>query len=287
MYALLNRVSQTTLIIIPAIKEAEPADPTPAETALAAQEQTQRQKQKQKEMGTGDNGFKEMPYTFVSPNDPIVETCRQVWFLFSPLREMYSRVEGLHRQQLSLASDFPSSNLLVRNPAGEPARSLYLTNDLVRAVLSNNDYRRIRLMTAGTKIFTRQESGFGRGSAGGGEDAIEKVPRFRLLSEGLLAVLPYIKPESIVDTDLLALRRLLETYYPLLTAFDEVFQRDVGSIRASVDTPIYPFPPVPQWLLAPGSHVVRFKAGAIVGASCVFFFFDPVVPHSFREIILN
>ncbi|KAI0251918.1 S-adenosyl-L-methionine-dependent methyltransferase [Lactifluus subvellereus] len=217
-------VSETEL---PTNKQAEPADPTPAETAPAAQEQTEKQKQKQKETGTGDSGFKEMPYTFVSPNDPIVESCRQ----------------------LSLASDFPTSNLLVRNPAGEPARSLYLTNDLVRAVLSRNDYRRIRLMTAGTKIFTRQEGGFGRsGAGGGGEGGIEKVPRFRLLSEGLPVVLPYIKPDSVVDTDLLALRRLLETYYPLLAAFDQVFQRDVGS------KPL-------------GSHVVRFKAGAIDGAS--------------------
>jgi hypothetical protein len=138
---------------------------------------------------------------------------------------------GLHRKQFSLASDFPSSNLLVRNPAGEPARSLYLTNDLIRAVLSMNDYRRIRLMTAGTKIFTRQEGGFGRGAAGGGEERIEKVTRFRLLNEGLPVVLPYIKPESIIDTDLRALRRLLETYYPLLNVFDEAFQRVVGSKR--------------------------------------------------------
>jgi multisite-specific tRNA:(cytosine-C5)-methyltransferase len=120
--------------------------------------------------------------------------------------------------------------VLVRNPAGEPARSLYLTNDLVRAVLSANDYKRIRIMTAGTKIFMRQEGGFGRREGEvGAEDGAEKVPRFRLLSEGLPVVLPYIKPEIILDTDIPTLRRLLETYYPLLTAFGEAFQRDVGS----------------------------------------------------------
>ena len=135
------------------------------------------------------------------------------------------------RQQFSLAPDFPSSNFLVRNPAGEPARSLYLTNDLVRAVLTANNYKRIRIMTAGTKIFMRQESGFGRGG-GSGEDSDEKIPRFRLLSEGLPVVLPYIEPETILDTGIPALRRLLETYYPLLSAFDEELQRDVGSRRA-------------------------------------------------------
>ena len=128
--------------------------------------------------------------------------------------------------------DFPSSNLLVRNPAGEPARSLYLTNDLVRAVLSANDYKRIRVMTAGTKIFTRQEGGFGRAGGSSGDDGDEKISRFRLLSEGLPIVLPYIKPEIILDAGIPALRRLLEKYYPLLSAFDEAFQRDVGSRRA-------------------------------------------------------
>ena len=94
-------------------------------------------------------------------------------------------------------------------------------------------------MTAGTKIFTRQEGGFGRGSGGGGEleeggaaaaaaAAAEKVPRFRLLSEGLPVVLPYIKPETIIDADIPALRQLLETYHPLLSAFGEAFQCDVG-----------------------------------------------------------
>jgi multisite-specific tRNA:(cytosine-C5)-methyltransferase len=122
----------------------------------------------------------------------------------------------------------------VRNPAGEPTRSLYLTNDLVRAVLSANDYKRIRIMTAGTKIFTKQEGGFGRGGGGDGdgEDGDEKIPRFRLLSEGIPVVLPYIKPETILDTNIPALHRLLETLYPLLSAFDEAFQRDVGSRRA-------------------------------------------------------
>jgi multisite-specific tRNA:(cytosine-C5)-methyltransferase len=119
----------------------------------------------------------------------------------------------------------------VRNPAGEPARSLYLTNDLVRAVLSANDYKRIRIMTAGTKIFMRQESGFGRRESGG-DYAAESVPRFRLLSDGLPVVLPYIKPETIIDTDIPTLHLLLETYYPLLAAFGEAFQRVVGSRRA-------------------------------------------------------
>ena len=213
-----------------------------------------------------------MPYTFVSSNDPIVENCKQV------LSCLYlSSLEGVLkfcRQQFTLAPDFPSSNLLVRNPAGEPARSLYLTNDLVRAVLSANDYKRIRIMTAGTKIFMRQESGFGHREFDGEDSAsAERVPRFRLLSEGLPVVLPYIKPDTIIDTDIPALHRLLETYYPLLNGFGEGFQRDVGSRRACTLPPpfVHNIFPTSDFLgtLAQGSHVVRFKAGGVGGASCV------------------
>jgi len=129
----------------------------------------------------------------------------------------------------------------VRNPAGEPARSLYLTNDLVRAVFSANDYKRIRIISAGTKIFMKQEGGFGR-SGDAGDYGVEKMPRFRLLSEGLPVVLPYIKPESIVDADVPNLRQLLETYYPLLSGFSDVFRHEVGEKRAC-GPPSLPFLP--------------------------------------------
>jgi multisite-specific tRNA:(cytosine-C5)-methyltransferase len=213
------------LTFLPIAAVPVPASTTSVKTSTAVQDETQRQKQQQTD--TENYVFKEMPYTFVSPNDPIVERCKQV----SSSVPLQIR-STFRRQEFSLAPDFPTSNLLVRNPAGEPARSLYLTNELVRAILTANNYKRIRIMTAGTKIFMRQEGGFGRGSGGGGEDGDEKIPRFRLLSDGLPVVLPYIEPETILDTGIPALRRLLETYYPLLSAFDEALQRDVGSRRA-------------------------------------------------------
>lgn len=216
----------------PESKNDQPTEATPG-TSKAAQEPAQRQNREQ--TATGDSGFKEMPFTFVPPNDPIVESCIK---------------------QLSLASDFPTSNLLVRNPAGEPARSLYLTNDLVRAVFAANDYRRIRIISAGTKIFMRQEGGFGRSGEAAGEDGAEKTPRFRLLSEGIQVVLPYVKPDSIVEADVPTLRLMLETYYPLLNSFGDAFRCEVGEKPT-------------------GSHVVRFKAGDIEGASLSH---DLVVP---------
>ncbi|KAI0321420.1 S-adenosyl-L-methionine-dependent methyltransferase [Amylostereum chailletii] len=190
---------------------------------------TEKQKRR-----SGDSGFKEMPYTYISADDPIVEGCMR---------------------QVSLTDEFPRHNILVRNPSGEPARSLYLTNDLVRRVVQNNDFKRIRLMTAGTKIFTKQEGGFGRGK---GEASTENqgASLFRLLAEGLPAVLPFIKDEAIADADIKALKVLVQEYYPLTSAFDEEFRNTVDAKSL-------------------GSHAVRFKAGSLQGGSLMH---DLVLP---------
>ncbi len=62
-------------------------------------------------------------------------------------------------------SNFPSLNVLVRNPAGTAARSLYLANDLVKAVITHNSFERLRLTAAGTKVFAKQEGGSARAAA--------------------------------------------------------------------------------------------------------------------------
>ncbi|KAG8216542.1 S-adenosyl-L-methionine-dependent methyltransferase [Butyriboletus roseoflavus] len=159
-----------------------------------------------------DPSFKEMPYTFLSPDDPALVTCMQ---------------------QLHLTSGFPSANVLVRNPEGDAVRSFYLTNDLVKSVLAHNDYTRMRLMTSGTKVITKQE-------AGRGMDA-----NFRILGEGLPVVLPYIDPATIMTADFATLRVLLQTYYPLCVSFREPFKSAIEARGC-------------------GSHVVRFPASQSV-----------------------
>ena len=97
-----------------------------------------------------------------------------------------------------MTSDFPAANLLVRNPAGGgDARALYLANDHTRAILQNNDYNRLRLLTAGTKLFVRQGA------------------LWRVLSEALPVVMPYVKPETVLEGNLTGLKALMEAYYPL------------------------------------------------------------------------
>jgi len=130
---------------------------------------------------------------------------------------------------LNIDSSFPSRNVLVRNPAGEPARSLYLTNDVVKQIIDSNGYVRIRLVTSGTKMFGRQE--------GKGADM-----SFRVLGEGLPVVLPFIPAEFILTGDALSLKTLMRGYYPLTTSFPKQFRSIVESQSS-------------------GSHVVRFPAG--------------------------
>ncbi|KAI0767266.1 cytosine-5--methyltransferase [Fomes fomentarius] len=161
--------------------------------------------------------FKENPYTFIEPDDPIIKACTETF---------------------DLSSNFPSSNLLVRNPAGDTVRSLYTVNDIVKSIVQHNDYARIRLMTAGTKVFGKQE-----GTEAKREGA---ETHFRVLSEGLAVVLPFIGPKAIVHADFAALKVFMEGYYPLVSGFPEPF-RSMISAQAN------------------GSYVARFQPGQLDG----------------------
>ncbi|KAJ6590417.1 cytosine-5--methyltransferase [Mycena vulgaris] len=165
--------------------------------------------------GEGGGSFKEHPYTFLPSDDPILANC----------------IERLH-----LTSDFPSGNMLVRNPEGDAARSLYIANDIVKAVIQNNDYNRIRLTFAGTKVFAKQE-------AGRGADA-----QFRVLGEALPLMLPYTDPATIIDADLTVLKALVEGHYPLCSVFPDPFK----TIITNRET---------------GSHIVRFPQSELDGAA--------------------
>ncbi|KAL4073670.1 S-adenosyl-L-methionine-dependent methyltransferase [Scleroderma citrinum] len=192
-------------------RDAMDADPSASDEKQEATEQHQSKPTAHARGKTtpADPSFKEMPYTFLQPDDPALHACIN---------------------QLNLAPSFPSSNVLVRNPTGEPVRSFYLTNALVKSVVQANDHTRMRLMASGTKVITKQE-------AARGMDA-----QYRVLGEGLPVVLPYIKPETILHADFGALKVLLQNYYPLCVSFVEPFRSEMEE-------------------RAPGSHVVRFIPG--------------------------
>ena len=106
--------------------------------------------------------------------------------------------------------------MLIRNPTGDTVRSIYMTNDIVKQIVAHNDYVRMRLMTAGTKVFAKQE---GAEAKRAGADA-----QFRVLAEGLPVVLPHIDPAAILEADAAALKVLMEAYYPLTARFAEPFK---------------------------------------------------------------
>lgn len=91
-------------------------------------------------------------------------------------------------------------------------RSMYLTNDLIKQVILANDFTKIRLTAAGTKVFTKQEGGKG----------IEA--QYRILGEGLPVILPYTDSESIITGDMNILKTLVLSPYPLCTSFEESFR---------------------------------------------------------------
>ncbi|KAI0342424.1 S-adenosyl-L-methionine-dependent methyltransferase [Trametopsis cervina] len=162
---------------------------TPAPTAPSS-----GQKNGRKTKGP-DIHFKENPYTYLSPDDPVLQVCIS---------------------QLNLSPDYPATNMLVRNPTGDAIRSLYMTNDIVKQIVENNDYTRMRLMTCGTKVMAKQE-----GAAAKREGA---ESQFRILSEGLPAMLPYVRAEAILTADVVSLKILMENYYPVLSGFPGPFR---------------------------------------------------------------
>ncbi|EAU81513.1 tRNA (cytosine-5-)-methyltransferase [Coprinopsis cinerea okayama7 len=159
---------------------------------------------------SGSGAFREQPYTYVSPTDPVLLSC----------------LSRLHINP----STFPVSNVLVRNPEGEAARVLYISNDIVKSIIQNNSYERLRLTAAGTKIFAKQEGG----------KATEA--QFRVLGEGLPVVLPFVDEKTIMDGDHESLKILVESYYPLCERLPQPFRKMVE------DRPS-------------GSHIVRFPKG--------------------------
>lgn len=105
-----------------------------------------------------------------------------------------------------------------------------MTNDIVKSIVQHNDYSKIRLMTCGTKVMGRQE-----GSAAKREGA---EPQFRILSEGLPVMLPYIAPEFIIRADLATLKILMEAYYPVISGFPGPFRaiiEEKGLFNSKVD----------------------------------------------------
>ena len=102
-------------------------------------------------------------------------------------------------------------------------RAIYLSNSLVKSVLTANEPSRLRFISAGIKIISKQDAG-----QSGKAQANQK---FRVLNDGVSSVLPYLREEDILKADLTALRMFLQQAYPVVRGFAEPFKSALESKR--------------------------------------------------------
>ncbi|CAE6462938.1 unnamed protein product [Rhizoctonia solani] len=146
--------------------------------------------------------FKELPYVFLAEGSKHLEQATT---------------------DLQIKPSFPSANLFVRNPDGEALRQIYLCNDAVRQVLAHNDFARLRLINAGVRVFSRQESGV--------KAELHGRNRFRFLTEGVPSVLPHVDESRILTADLNTLRVFMRLYYPVCGEFDSPMKEKLASLE--------------------------------------------------------
>ncbi|BGO95000.1 hypothetical protein NBRC10512_006535 [Rhodotorula toruloides] len=135
--------------------------------------------------------------------------------------EPYIYLPGLEDEQIQVIKDFfgisdsfPVSDLLVRNAAGAALRSVYLTSDLTRKLLLSNAYTRMRLISCGVKLFTRQDSS---------KDGTYRC-KWRLNSEGLEVVRPFLDERRILKVGNETLRQVMEE---VSVKFEDLKEEDV------------------------------------------------------------
>ncbi|CAE7182019.1 unnamed protein product [Rhizoctonia solani] len=146
--------------------------------------------------------FKELPYVFLAEGSKHLEQAIT---------------------DLQIKPSFPSANLFVRNPDGEALRQIYLCNDAVRQVLERNDFARLRLINAGVRVFSRQESG--------AKAELHGRNRFRFLTEGVPSVLPHVDESRVVVADLDTLRVFMRLYYPVCGEFSSPMKERLASLE--------------------------------------------------------
>lgn len=152
---------------------------------------------KELKQGRSDPNFKEDPFFFASPEDPELVSCIEFF---------------------DLSKDFPRDRIFVRNGTGEISRAMYIANPILKSVIQGNDYSHAHMLSAGIKIFTRQDSR---------TNPTDTHCKWRIPNDGLSTMLPYLDQSKIVHGDVDDLRMLLEEQYPL------ILQNDTG-LKASM-----------------------------------------------------
>ena len=136
---------------------------------------------------------------------------------------LLKRTRSCVSENIRVNSSFPSNNLFVRNAQSKTLRAIYLSNSLVKSVLTANEPSRLRFISAGIKIISRQGSG-----QSGKAQANQK---FRVLNDGVSSVLPYLREEDVLKADLTVLKMFLQQAYPTVWGFAEPFKTALENRR--------------------------------------------------------
>lgn len=132
------------------------------------------------------------------------------------------KTDHLQSAFFDIHPSFPVASLLVRNASGAPLRSIYFTSELVRSLLLANSYSRMRLISCGVKIFTRQDSG---------KTDTYKC-KWRIVSEGLEILRPYMGKKRIIQGNLETLKILMgELNVPFASLKEEQFLARLGEME--------------------------------------------------------
>lgn len=187
-------------------KSVDPSEPVPKKAKLD-QSQPQFGVNNPKENKTNTPG-KEEPFVYLPADHPDIELVRKFF---------------------SLSPQFPTTDLFVRNATGEPLRAIYITNSLVRDVLSRNPT--IRLLNAGTRLFVRQP-----------DPKSEAECLWRVHSDGLNLIDPFLGDKRIVDASVDDIWELLKVgaQFPLIrslkpTLRDRISKMTTGGFVIRVD----------------------------------------------------
>lgn len=208
-----------------------------ASPSAADEPETKKAKPDAKKKKKPDMSFHEDPFSFVDPQHDEVKSVIR-WF--------------------DLQDTFPRSNLLVRNEYGNPLRTMYIVNDVIKAIVEHNDYTRLRMISAGVKAFIRQDS----------QARNDISCKWRVSADGITEVLKYCPESSVVPAGLAELRIFLTEMYPPIERFASPF-KDV-LLQAEL-----------------GNMLVKFQAGEEAGGKLTLPLYLPVwkAKHSMSLLV--
>ena len=77
----------------------------------------------------------------------------------------------------------------------------------LQAIVTSNEYTRLRLVSAGVKLFARQANEKGQ------------TCNWRACAEGLAVHLPFVSPDKVLQGNMADLKVFLSDHYPLVRRF--------------------------------------------------------------------